>query len=226
MKLIKAFFASAGVGLLFMLLTALPVAAAPTGGDPNWTTPLTISEPTEIPGKILLPGKYEVQVLNTKETRMVVQFKTVDPPKVVATVIAVPDYRVGAAEGGGFNYFQRAPGSGLALKSWLYPGNNFGVEFVYPKEEAVQLAQASHQEVYAAPSAKPEANEPVVMVTPELKEVPIKEYNLPETKVAEAETKPLPHTASNLPILALLGFGAILAAATLRAWTALSGSVR
>jgi LPXTG-motif cell wall-anchored protein len=146
---------------------------------------------------------------------------------VVATAMAIPTYRVTPAERNEFVYFQRAEGQPQALKSWIYPGNNYGVEFVYPKVEAVQLAQARHQEVYSAPSAKPEANEPVVAISPELKEKPVEVKAPPPAPTAvpappPAEEKPapkkakLPKTGSELPLLALAGVAALAVGSALR----------
>ena len=52
------------------------------------------------------------------------------------------------------------------------------------------------------------------VITPELKEVP---PPAPPTQIAE--NKPLPKTASNLPLIALIGLAAIGVAGTLRLLT-------
>ena len=39
-----------------------------------------------------------------------------------------------------------------ALKEWIYPGDDCGQEFVYPKNRAVELAKASNQPVPSMPS--------------------------------------------------------------------------
>jgi len=206
MRVFKSLSLLGALGLLLFLV------GKPASADTSWRSPLTLGEPTEIPGMVLEPGKYTVKVVNTKETRMVVQFLNADETKVFATVMGIPNYRVESKGHGEFSYFQRAEGLPQALKTWFYPANNFGVEFVYPKAEAVKLAQARHEEVYAAETAKPETKEEVVTITPELKEIPVKEAPPQETKVAET----LPKTGSNLPLLALAGLAAIGAGAALR----------
>jgi LPXTG-motif cell wall-anchored protein len=212
--------AAAGAALLL-----LPVSAR---ADTAWRATLVIGEPTEIPGAVLQPGRYLVKVLDTQETRKVVQFLNADESAVVATAMAIPTYRVAPAEQNEFVYFQRAEGQPQALKSWIYPGNNYGVEFVYPKAEAVQLAQARKQDVYAAPSAKPEAQETVVAISPELKEKPVEVKAPPppaptavpappaEEKPAPTKAKRLPKTGSPLPLLALAGIAALAAGSALR----------
>jgi hypothetical protein len=195
--------------------------------DEAWRTPLTISEPTEIPGMVLEPGKYIVQVLNTKETRIVVQFLNGDGSKNIATVMAVPNYRVKVTDGSPFTYFQRGEGAPQALKDWFYVGNNFGIEFVYPKETAVRIAKASKEPVYSANSVRPEPGEEIVTVSPEAKVAPLPPPPAaapapPETRVAENVPPPrprpakLPATAANTGLLALAGCAALGIALTLR----------
>ena len=179
----------------------------------SWRSPLTLGEKTQIPGGELAPGKYMVRVLDTNTTRKVVQFMSEDETKVFATVMAVPDYRVTVAPEGQFIFFQRAEGMPQALKGWFYPVNNYGIEFVYPKVEAMPLAQTRHEEVLAAEKAKPELKETVVAVTPEMKEVP---WKMPETTVAELPPQKMPRTASELPLVAVTGLALIAAGIALR----------
>jgi LPXTG-motif cell wall-anchored protein len=209
--------------------------ASSARADTAWRSALVVSEATEIPGTMLQPGRYIVKVLDTQETRKVVQFMNADESAVIATVMGIPDYRVETAQRTEFTYFQRAEGAPQALKSWRYPGNSFGIEFVYPKAEAVQLAQARHEEVYSAPSAKPEAKEPVVAISPELEEKPVEEKAPPPPKQAMAAPAPtavpapppappaekpakkkLPKTGSALPLVALAGLAALAAGSAIR----------
>ncbi|HEY6930404.1 MAG TPA: LPXTG cell wall anchor domain-containing protein [Thermoanaerobaculia bacterium] len=221
MRTLRAFAVLSALGVILLLGTS-PLAA-----DEAWRTPLTISEPTEIPGMVLEPGNYIVQVVNTKQTRYVVQFLSGDGSRNITTVMAVPNYRVNITDGSPFTYFQRAAGSPQALKDWFYVGNNFGIEFVYPKETAVRIAQTSKEEVYMAPSAKPETTEQVVTVSPELKEAPLPPPPAPKpaTVVAQAAPPPpppppaprtLPKTGTNLGLLALAGLASLGAATTLK----------
>jgi hypothetical protein len=201
MRPLKTLFTLACFALLLL-------AAQTLRADKAWTTPLTLSEPTEIPGMVLPAGDYVLRVENTNQARQVVQFLNPDQSKVIATVMAVPDYRPKVTDETRIVYFQRSEGMPQAIKSWFYPANNYGIEFVYPKVEAVKIAQTRHQEVYAE-----QAPEKVIVITPELKEVP---PPAPPVIVAENVEKPLPKTASNLPLVALVGLAALGVAGTLR----------
>jgi len=188
------------LALAFLCVLAVPVARA----DNAWRTPLRLSEPTEIPGKVLQPGAYVIKVVDTARIRSIVQFLNPDETEVIATVLAVPTRRVPAAEETEFTYFQRQEGAPQAMKSWIYPGENFGVEFVYPKAEAITLAEKTHETVYATPAPEPTIESEVVAVTPERKEIPYQ--SLPT----------LPKTGSDLPLIGLLAAASLAGAAGLK----------
>ena len=190
-----------------LLAGATLLWASQARADKAWRTNLTLAEPTEIPGDILPAGNYIVKVINTQETRSIVQFTTPDESSVVATVLAVPNYRVQAPENTEFVYFQRAEGMGPAIKSWVHPGYNYGVEFVYPKEKAVVLAEKTHETVYTTESKEPTVKSEVMVMTPEKKEVALEAY---------APPKELPKTGSDLPLLAILGAASLAGAFAIR----------
>jgi hypothetical protein len=185
-----------------LLVFAVPRARA---DEAAWRTPLRLAEPTEIPYKVLPPGDYVIKVVNTQETRSIVQFLNANETEVIATVVAVPNYRVRPAEATEFTYFQRASGHPQALKTWLYPGNSFGVEFVYPKAEAIVIAEETHETVVATPSAEPTMQSEIIQVTPERKEVSY-----------PAHAPALPRTGSNLPLVGILAAASLAGAAGLR----------
>lgn len=200
---------------LALLAGATLLWASQARGDKAWRTNLTLTEPTEIPGEVLPAGDYIVKVVNTQEARSIVQFTTPDEKAVVATVLAVPNYRVRAAENTEFVYFQRGEGMGPAIKSWVHPGNNYGVEFVYPKEKAMALVAKTHETVFTTEAREPNVKSEVLVMTPEKREITLEEFR-GETKIAEALPKQLPKTASNLPLLAILGAASLAGAFAIR----------
>jgi LPXTG-motif cell wall-anchored protein len=213
------------ISIFSVLLLGLFLAGAGSAlaaDDSSWNSALHLAQATEIPGKMLEPGDYVVRVLDTKQPRKIVQFTNADGTKVIATVMAVPDYKVKAVQNVEFTYFQRAEGAPMALKEWFYVGNNYGVEFVYPKNEAYKIAQSTHETVVMTPS---ESSEEVRQVTPEQKEEPYEVRKVEETPaptpapttVAEnTAPKQLPQTGSELPATALAGMLLLAGAATMR----------
>jgi len=197
----------------------------------NKVTVMTFSQPIEIPGQILPAGTYTVKLVNIDTERHVVQFLDAAGIKVVATVLAINDWRLHPTGQTVVKFSERPGDSPEALKAWFYPGDNFGQEFVYPKHRAIELAMAAKEPVPAiaeeTPSTELETTT-IVAVTPEQKEVPVAEAIAttqpaadPTPLVAEnttpaPEAKSLPKTASSLPLIALLGFASLGAAFALK----------
>ena len=214
----------------------------------NQRTVVTFSAPVEIPpvhvkGWGVLPaGTYVFRVLDSQSDRHIVQIFNKDETQCLATILAIPDYRLKPTSKTVITFRERPAGQPEALRAWFYPGMSWGAEFVYPKSRAVEIAKATNTPVLflavdvpvevAAPIMK--ADDPVVV---QLKKTPIKaiqptgeEVELaqvvtppPAQKLVANSTTPtqvaaatMPKTASPLPLIALLGLLALGGAWTLR----------
>ncbi|HKE57390.1 MAG TPA: hypothetical protein VKB46_11830 [Pyrinomonadaceae bacterium] len=191
----------------------------------NKKTIVTIDQPVEIPGDIVLqPGSYVFKLLDSMSDRHIVQIFNEDQTHIYATILAIPNYRLQVTDNTVMMFGERAAGEPQAIRAWFYPGDDSGQEFVYPKRRALELAKVTSQQVPTMPSeleseiAKP-ANEPVVVlkeapltaVKPTGEEVEIAQVATPKpaqpTADADATQRPekLPQTASPLPLLGLIG---------------------
>ena len=79
--------------------------------------------------------------------RNIVQVFDKDEKKLYATILAVPDYRLMPSDKPLISFEERPSNTPEAIKAWFYPGDNYGVEFVYPHERAVTLAKRTNQNV-------------------------------------------------------------------------------
>jgi hypothetical protein len=172
--------------------------------------------------------------MDSSSDRNIVQIFNSDQSKLFATILAIPDYRENPTGKTVINFEERPKGSPEAIESWFYPGDNFGQEFVYPKSRATELAKATNHQVLSMPSemaaninkpvksaSEPSVaamkNAPVKAVKPTGEEVDIAKainpgppsIKLPAAPAASAPEMPkeknLPHTASPLPLVGLLG---------------------
>lgn len=198
--------------LLSLAAAALLVcsgARAAGNTDDAWRTPLHVSAPLEIPGMTLQPGDYIVKVIDTKETRKVVQFTNADESKVLTTVMAMPKIRNDVSLSTHFVSFQRAEGRPDALKEWFYQDNNYGIEFIYPKEKEQQLASLPTHDIAVtpapAPAPAPETQVSQNTATTESTVTKTEPSEAPVTPAAPAEPQNLPKTGSDLPLAALAG---------------------
>ncbi len=205
--------------------TWLPSACA---DEWNKKTVITFSQDVEVPGKVLPAGTYTFKLLDSPSDRHIVQIFSEDGSQILATILAINNYRLEPTGKTVMTFNERPGDSPEALRAWFYPGDNFGQEFVYPKARALQLAQTANVIVPAVAADTLDESAiktvPIVAVTPDKKEVdvatviqttpPAAAATTPAPAVAATtpvavtpvkETEELPHTASNLALFALLG---------------------
>jgi len=217
------------VGAMISCL-ALLFLAFPSGGKAdvwNKKTIVTFSQPVEIPGvgaQVLPAGTYVFKLLDSSSNRHIVQVFNQREDHVYATILAIPNYRLKVTDKTVMKFGERAAGQPEAIRAWFYPGANWGEEFVYPKFRAVELAKLTNEPVLAMPAELATvittpvktADEPAVVA---LKEAPVEAVKPtgevvamtevveipPAAVLAQEPAKELAHTASALPLLALIG---------------------
>lgn len=142
MNRMKAFVLASAVGLF-------GAALAPTLHADQWNkkTILTINESIQVPGHVLEPGQYVMKLLDSPSNRHIVQIFDKDEQHLITTVLAIPNYRLQPTGSTQFGFWETPVGQPKALRSWFYPGDNFGQEFAYPKTEAMTIAASVHQSV-------------------------------------------------------------------------------
>lgn len=168
----------------------------------NKETTFTFSGPVQVPGfreTLSLPaGTYVFRLLDVKQTRNIVQILNRDRSRTITILLAVPNHRLTPTTETVLTFAERPEGSPPALKAWFYPGDHYGLEFVYPKTEAMRLAKEVHEPVLSMPDnaasnfTKPaaSANAPAVKA---LERAPVKaeEPSGKEVPMSEAvETSP------------------------------------
>jgi hypothetical protein len=103
----------------------------------NKKTEFQFSEPVAIPGKVLAPGKYVFELADSDSDRNIVQVFSEDSKgneRLVATILATPDYLEHTPQKPVIQFEERPSGSPEAIRSWFYPGEKTGWEFSYPKQ--------------------------------------------------------------------------------------------
>lgn len=198
-------------------------------------TTVTFTEPIEIPGGIILqPGVYMFHLLGSWQDRYVVQISNEREDHMYATVLTIPNERKRSTSKTVMTFNEREAGQPAAIHVWFFPGDTTGREFVYPKTRAIELAKLTHEPVLAMPVeetpyitapattttdapvvALKEA--PVTVIQPTGEEAPVTPVVVEHVAPAAAPIAdlPLPHTASSLPMIGLIGLLSILAASGL-----------
>lgn len=95
-------------------------------------TIVTFGDSVEIPGQVLPAGTYVFKLANSSSNRHIVQIWNEDETQIFATILTIPEYRLDPAETTIFEFDERPGDSPMALRTWFYPGETIGDEFVYP----------------------------------------------------------------------------------------------
>lgn len=201
----------------FGLVASLMPSRA-TANEYNKQTMVTFNEPVEVPGvdaQILPAGTYMFKLLDSDSDRNIVQILDPEGTHVYTTILAIANYRMHTTDKTVITFAERPAGTPPAIRAWFYPGDEWGQEFVYPKQRAIVLAKLNNQPVLAvsdelitAPVATLKTA-PVEAISPAGEELPVAAVTQPEkpapAPAAEVLPETLPQTASRLPLFALIG---------------------
>jgi hypothetical protein len=258
---------------VFVCLVAAPVSAQPL----DKRTLFTFSGPVTLPGVTLPAGQYLFRLADPNSSSKVVQVLNAEGTKPFGLFFTIPAERLEPASTPEVRFMETASGTPAAIKTWWYPGERRGYEFIFPKEQARRLAMAASQPVLttdaqtttteqtntaelsrvgssgnetdvnasAAPTAATPigttqegqiASSSISIPTPSIPAVD----SAPVTQTASSQTSAtqtgspqanstqsgpapatrtqLPRTASQLPLITMVGTVTLLSAASLRYW--------
>jgi hypothetical protein len=224
-------------GLLALLVAVPPRAKA----DPwDQKTIFTFNAPVEIPGRVLSAGTYVFKLADSQSDRNIVEVFNKRENHLYGIYLTIPDYRWQPPSKSVITFEERAAGAPEAVRSWFYPGENYGHEFVYPKVKALALASVNNQAVSSTQNevtentttsttstSQPNAMElkpaPPTAQEPAQEEAQLAEVTPPPPTPAPAPQTPaanvprtLPKTASPVPLIGLMGLLSLGAAGSLR----------
>jgi hypothetical protein len=214
--------------------TALSLAMTPVfAAQQKSSTDFTISNPSNVPGATLPSGSYSIRVVNRLSDRYIVQVDSSDGA-VHSTFIGIPSSKLPKASSSGIVDWSNSVKGSDYLRGWKIGGRSSAVEFVYPKAEAVSIANANQAKVPAIdPASDGMAADPTLsprnmkLVTLWLlsaervgpsggaSSIKAERYDEVAGNIQRPVIASLPHTASDLPLLWLLCGCSTMAAAML-----------
>lgn len=97
-------------------------------------TIVTVNQPIQVPGKVLPVGTYVIKLLDSNDPTLVGIFSE-DGSHLITRVQGIPNVRTETPDKAILQLEERPSGQPEALKAWFYPGDNSGVEFVYPTQK-------------------------------------------------------------------------------------------
>ena len=130
------------------LLTAISAAPARAQGPIDQRTEFTFNQSVELPGVTLPPGTYVFRFVDATTSRKVMQVQAKDQSnKNYGMFLTISAQRPRPSDEAELRFMETPAGQPTAVKTWWYPGNTIGREFIYPKSQARRLAEATNQNV-------------------------------------------------------------------------------
>ena len=216
--------------LFVIAVVGTPWANAQTAPAANFT----ITHSSRIPGDTLEPGSYSIHIINRLSDRVIIAVDAANG-NLRTTFLGIPNSRIDKPSRSGPVIWGNPVNGDQYLKGWYFSDGSSVVEFVYPKAEAVAIATSNPANVPAIdPASEGKISDNTLskddmklltlwllsfeQVSPDNKTSGIKAVRYQET--ASVSHKPvissLPHTASQVPLIWLVGLCSLAAAVILR----------
>jgi hypothetical protein len=139
--------ALAAIGLALASLIVLPKAH---GSEEDQATKLTFGQSVQIPGKVLPAGTYWFVVdVGPSSGLNTVRIFSQDRLTLYATLQTISAEHLKPVGETEITFADRTSMQPAAIVTWFYPGRTIGHEFLYPKQEEKEIAQAKQYTVVA-----------------------------------------------------------------------------
>jgi hypothetical protein len=116
------------------ILLSAAFGAGTKADEWNRKTVATFSDSVEIPGQVLPAGTYVFKLADSIADRNIVEIWNGDETQLLATLKTLPDMRVETPGRVIFEFDERSGDSQMAIRSWFFPGQNVGRDFVYSQQ--------------------------------------------------------------------------------------------
>lgn len=156
--------------MLYIAMAFAPFFQQNPNFEWNKKSTLSTEDQVEFPGLVLEPGTYVVRLREAGEKRNLVEILNKDETQVLATVTAVPDHRMRPEDNSDFTFHEIKHDGPRPVQSWFYTGDLIGLEFIYPKARAKEIAKQTDGHVMASDGMKDSA---IIAITPNGKEIVI-----------------------------------------------------
>ena len=113
----------------------------------DYRTYFTFSAPVTLPGVTLPAGKYLFRLADPDGSRKVISVLSADGRTPLAMLHTIPNRLLQAPRDAEIRFMETPANVPPAIKTWWYPGQSIGYEFIYPRQQALQLAKVISEPV-------------------------------------------------------------------------------
>jgi hypothetical protein len=121
-------------GMICLMLLGTFFVPQGRADESDKKTIVTVNGSIQVPGKVLPAGTYVFKLLDSNDRTRVSIFNA-DETQLITTVQGISDSRMETPDKTILQLEERPSGQPQAVKAWFYPGDDSGVEFVYPTQK-------------------------------------------------------------------------------------------
>jgi hypothetical protein len=135
------------IASMALMVLTLGIGSAAQAQPADYRTYFTFSGPVTLPGVTLPAGKYIFRLADPNSSRKVIAIQSEDGRKQLALLHTIPNQAQKAPNDPEIRFMETSSNVPPPVKTWWYPGKAIGYEFIYPRQQAMQLAKATTEPV-------------------------------------------------------------------------------
>jgi hypothetical protein len=135
------------VAFLTLAVLTLSIAGRAEAQPSDYRTYFTFSAPVTLPGITLPAGKYIFRLADADSSRKVINVMSGDGKRSLAMLHTIPDQAMKAPKDAEIRFMETSAKVPPPIKTWWYAGKAIGYEFIYPRQQALQLAKSTSEPI-------------------------------------------------------------------------------
>lgn len=135
------------VAFLTLAVLTLSIAGRAEAQPSDYRTYFTFSAPVTLPGITLPAGKYIFRLADADSSRKVINVLSADGKRSLAMLHTIPDQAMKAPKDAEIRFMETSAKVPPPIKTWWYAGKAIGYEFIYPRQQALQLAKSTSEPI-------------------------------------------------------------------------------
>ena len=135
------------IALSTLATLTLGISGVAQAQPADYRTYFTFSAPVTLPGVTLPAGRYLFRLADPDGSRKVISVLSADGKTPLAMLHTIPNRLLEAPRDAEIRFMETPANMPPAVKTWWYPGKSIGYEFIYPRQQALQLAKVNSEPV-------------------------------------------------------------------------------
>jgi len=135
------------VAFLTLAVLTLSITGRAEAQPADYRTYFTFSAPVTLPGMTLPAGKYIFRLADPDSSRKVINVLSGDGKRSLAMLHTIPNQAMKAPKDAEIRFMETSAQVPPPVKTWWYAGKAIGYEFIYPRQQALQLAKSTSEPI-------------------------------------------------------------------------------